>query len=540
MERSIDFVCGRTYDKNGNILSMKRKGRKGFPITSVEEAVYDDLSFAYDGNQLVAVADVAIGIEAVSKDGIVSVGKSGMQFADGVDEEEEYGYDANSNMVSDKNKGIGKIAYNTLNLPETVAFSGDDDIFNYQFWLSPIARVNTVNFTYAADGTKLKSGYVTYKEVSAVQPARTNAFLPDSLRFGGGLLDSTRVIGPGTGRTFWLREVNTVTYAGNYQYENDTLSKKFFADGYIDCSGGEPVACFYLKDHLGNVRMVVDENGGIVQVNAYYPFGALYGSGTGDAAQRYKYNGKELDRMHGLDWYDYGARWMDPVLCRFTTMDPLCEKYYDTSPYAYCANNPVKYVDPDGKKVYGLDESARRNIVNTLTEEEGKYVSFSDDGLLDVSLLNQYSSKSMNFIALKTLANSDINYKFVVSDTDVDGEKFYNGTSYYTGLTAFPNETNKASKDNDVWIYTSSLEDEKGQTKTTAHEAYGHAYFYELKRSDESVDYHHRYVNVGKLEWDNELQMDVPVLIRVDSNEKLKEQIDIVTKQALINYDSRF
>ena len=50
---------------------------------------------------------------------------------------------------------------------------------------------------------------------------------------------------------------NTVTYAGNYQYENDTSSKKFFADGYIDCSGGEPVACFYLKDHLGNGRMVI-------------------------------------------------------------------------------------------------------------------------------------------------------------------------------------------------------------------------------------------------------------------------------------------
>ena len=56
-------------------------------------------------------------------------------------------------------------------------------------------------------------------------------------------------------------EVNTVTYAGNYQYENDTLSKKFFADGCIDCSGDEPVACFYQKDHLGNVRMVVDEEG---------------------------------------------------------------------------------------------------------------------------------------------------------------------------------------------------------------------------------------------------------------------------------------
>ena len=172
-------------------------------------------------------------------------------------------------------------------------------------------------------------------------------------------------------------ESNTVTYAGNYQYENDTLSKKFFADGYIDCSGGEPVACFYLKDHLGNVRMVVDENGGIVQVNDYYPFGALYGSGTGDAAQRYKYNGKELEWMHGLDWYDYGARWMDPVLCRFTTMDPLCEKYYDTSPYAYCANNPMNYIDPDGMSYDWVEDKDKHiywdpNATSQETTKEGE------------------------------------------------------------------------------------------------------------------------------------------------------------------------
>ncbi len=386
------------YDKNGNILSMKRKGKKGLSPPPVREAVYDDLSFAYDGNQLVAVTDVAEE-EPVSK--------TGMQFADGADEEEEYQYDANGNMVSDKNKGIGKIVYNTLNLPETVAFSDNDDIFNYQFWLSPIAHINTVNFTYAADGTKLESSYVTYKEVSAVQPARANAFLPDSLRFGGGLLDSTRVIGPGTGRAFWLREVNTVTYAGNYEYENGTLSKKFFADGYIDCSGDEPVACFYLKDHLGNVRMVVDEDGNIVQVNDYYPFGALYGSGTGDAAQRYKYNGKELDRMHGLDWYDYGARWMDPVLCRFTTMDPLCEKYYDTSPYAYCANNPMKYIDPDGKNpIYGRDGSLlgtadnglqgepiimdEQDFYDKIPLEEAMKLNLGVDGLLNEAAMERY------------------------------------------------------------------------------------------------------------------------------------------------------
>ena len=385
------------YDKNGNILSMKRKGRKGFPITSVEEAVYDDLSFAYDGNQLVAVADVAEE-EPVSK--------TGMQFADGADEEEEYEYDANGNMVSDKNKGIGKIMYNTLNLPETVAFSDNEDIFNYQFWLSPIAHVNTVNFTYAADGTKLKSGYVTYKEVTV-----------PSIDPGFGLVDSLRVVRPTADRTFWLREANTVTYAGNYQYENGTLSKKFFADGYIDCSGDEPVACFYLKDHLGNVRMVVDEEGNIVQVNDYYPFGALYGSGTGDAAQRYKYNGKELERMHGLDWYDYGARWMDPVLCRFTTMDPLCEKYYDTSPYAYCANNPMKYVDlrgdtiavapsPNGlvdhaKSVFGMDTQYQNVVKNMISKLKGM-----DEGIKNMI---EEMEKSQSIITIRNLTNKELN-----------------------------------------------------------------------------------------------------------------------------------
>lgn len=70
------------------------------------------------------------------------------------------------------------------------------------------------------------------------------------------------------------------------------------------------------------------------------------------AVQPYKYNGKELDRTHGLDWYDYGARHLAPDVGRFTTIDPLAEKYYSISPYAYCANNPVNAIDPDGMDWY--------------------------------------------------------------------------------------------------------------------------------------------------------------------------------------------
>ena len=90
----------------------------------------------------------------------------------------------------------------------------------------------------------------------------------------------------------------------------------------------------------------------IVQVINYYPFGGLLDDTKNEKdVQIRKYGGKELDRMHGLDLYDYSARQYDPALCQFTSMDPLCEKYYHISPYAYCAGNPVRYVDTKGKAI---------------------------------------------------------------------------------------------------------------------------------------------------------------------------------------------
>ncbi len=61
--------------------------------------------------------------------------------------------------------------------------------------------------------------------------------------------------------------------------------------------------------------------------------------------------GKDLDQMHGLLWYDYGARQYDPQLCRWTSQDALAEKYYNVSPYNYCVGNPIMFVDPDGNSI---------------------------------------------------------------------------------------------------------------------------------------------------------------------------------------------
>ena len=123
--------------------------------------------------------------------------------------------------------------------------------------------------------------------------------------------------------------------------------------GYIE--GG--VYYFYFTDHLGNNRVVANSSGAVIQKTHYYPFGMAFAESTDQGKQPYKYNGKEFDQMHGLNLYDYSARYMEPALGRFTTVDPLAEKYYSVSPYVYCADNPVLFIDLDGRDWYRHDDS---------------------------------------------------------------------------------------------------------------------------------------------------------------------------------------
>lgn len=62
--------------------------------------------------------------------------------------------------------------------------------------------------------------------------------------------------------------------------------------------------------------------------------------------------GKELDLMHGLNTYDYGARQYDPITVTWNGVDPLAEKNVDTSPFSFCHNNSVNRIDPDGRDDY--------------------------------------------------------------------------------------------------------------------------------------------------------------------------------------------
>ena len=165
------------------------------------------------------------------------------------------------------------------------------------------------------------------------------------------------------GQTRELTEGETLSadstdYLGNLILEDGGPSKYLFDGGYCSLDGDGISYHYYDRDHQGNIRAVVNSDGTVEQIMNYYPFGAPFSDGTAlnPDLQPYKNNGKEFEAMHGRNAYDYGARFYDPLLSTWDRMDPLCEKYYHISPYAYCANDPVNRIDLFGLRDYDMDE----------------------------------------------------------------------------------------------------------------------------------------------------------------------------------------
>ena len=162
----------------------------------------------------------------------------GFEFKDAVKQADEYAYDKNGNMTKDLNKDITDIQYNCLNLPSKVTFKNG----------------STITYTYALNGTKLRT---------------------------------VHKIGNTT---------TTTDYCGNVVYENGVQKLLLTDAGYITLS--DKKYHYYLQDHQGNNRVIVDQTGQKKEVNHYYLFGGTFASADGNV-QAYKYNGKELDTKKG-------------------------------------------------------------------------------------------------------------------------------------------------------------------------------------------------------------------------------------------------
>ena len=172
-----------------------------------------------------------------------------------------------------------------------------------------------------------------------------------------------------------IQKYDANDYIGSLVVRNGMPDMYLFVGGYYKYQSSDDTTpssenstgdlYFYNYDHLGNVREVVNEDGKLLQVNNYYPFGAPYSdnriTSMNPKLQPYKYTGKELDLVHGLNTYDHGARQNYSVLGVWDRVDPLAEKFYNVSPYTVCGNNPIIRIDPNG--LYSLKNIKKIDIM---------------------------------------------------------------------------------------------------------------------------------------------------------------------------------
>ncbi|GGH26786.1 hypothetical protein FAZ19_18415 [Sphingobacterium alkalisoli] len=223
-------------------------------------------------------------------------------------------YDANGNAVTNSRLGITNIEYNYLNLPRKF-----------------VKGAQQLLYTYDATGRKL-----------------------------------TKQLGTGV-----------TQYVDGIQYKNGVLEFIQTEEGRILPNGSSFIYEYFLKDHLGNTRAIIDHTGAVKQIQDYYAFGMEMNTGAGlnSAINLYKYSGKEKQTEIGLDQLDFGARFYDAEIGRWSVLDPLAEEMRRHSPYNYSFNNPLRFIDPDGMGPESIHLDKYGNVLGNFDDgDDGVYV----------------------------------------------------------------------------------------------------------------------------------------------------------------------
>lgn len=277
-----------SYDKNGNITSLNRKG---YLALAPFNTTIDNLTYTYgtvNKNELRKVVDT-------------STNTSG--FKDGTNTGDDYNYDANGNVVIDSNKSINGCTYNHLNLPIRTTFG----------------IYGQITYLYNAMGQKI---------TKTVRPQGASNLITNYL----------------DGFQYVSAVLQFFPHAEGY-VKRETTGAYTYVFNHTDHLGNVRLSYSDLnKDNSLTANEILEENN-------YYPFGlkhANYNTNNTQPGYKYKYNGKEFQDELGLNMYDYGARNYDPAIGRWMNVDPLTEVNPHKNPYNYCSNNPISRTDPTG------------------------------------------------------------------------------------------------------------------------------------------------------------------------------------------------
>jgi len=251
------------------------------------------------------------------------IGVSAGSFSIDIDNQSagNYQYDANGNVTQDASNGTGFIVYDINNLPIT-EYKTDGTVITY---------------CYDANGNRVQK-----------------------------TVDSTP--------TYYVLGADGKTDAITFSDTTKAIYNLFGNDnfGQVKKDGSTLARYYYLKDHLGSIKMIVDASGNMDSYNDYYPFGMLMDKRTGAASAdaRYKFTGKERDAETGFDYF--GARYYDSRIGRFNSIDRFADKYPGMSPYGYAAGNPTSIIDPSGDTVVSINVDLEKKMMEQMNNEDKK------------------------------------------------------------------------------------------------------------------------------------------------------------------------
>ena len=450
VEKVIIIAC--TYPSiHTNIIRFQRYGRDFNSFTG--DCLTDDLAYLYSGNQVQQITNRALPLDETEE----TDDDPGTEYC--------FSYDSNGRITDDGHQGL-EIRYNLLNL---LCYLYDTD------------AMSELDCTYLYDGSKY--------DVSS----------PEGLYYH---------------------------YRGNFIYCGDdswgstpSLESVDTPEGRLLIDGDSIHDLWYAKDYLGNVRTVVDLDSGILEENDYLPFGTKiqdYTQARMDS-NRWRYAGKEelsplvSENCHLID---FGARAYDPWSARWTSIDPMAHKYAGMTPYNYCANAPILYIDNHGDSLFVSNPSFLTILYNGVPQganisfqlingrldpdsfetngdfflEDLKYLASRPD-YIELSSVEKYKIQKVNngdvrnieFITPFDGDENDVLPEDAISSLKAQGFSVGKTIIGNLGRALFPNSTESISPDKKIHIYINAKGSLNAQTVGLSHE-FGHVVLYLLGR----------------------------------------------------------
>ncbi len=313
---SNEYAVENTYDKDGNILTLKRYGDAG--------VMQDDFAYQYYSgtNKLRKVTGSA----------------------------DQYQYDLNGNVTTDSLNKNSSAVYDHRNLLTEI----------YHRKGSPPARVDYYATRYYYDEAGNRIRKLTYKNNDA------NA---------GPVLDWNNTSNPGNSWTLFNNEHYARGVDGKElaTYINNSLDEWYVWGTDMTGKIKGSTKYYFFKDHLGSVRAVVDNNFNLISATDYDAWGdKMQGRIYNGDSTKFGFTGKEEDEENLYVYF--GARYYDSRIGRWGQVEPLLEKYPGTSPYVYSLNNPLNIDDPTGKDPRRNQMANLNEVTNLLQSYEGSTI----------------------------------------------------------------------------------------------------------------------------------------------------------------------